>query len=116
MTDENLLKDELFSKLEEALSDKQLPTQFGARLKSTVRQMRRRWLIKVVLVSVIFCSFSLATIDFIKAHRGLSPEKTQLVAPKTPTESNPQLSKLAFLGFFRECFKRVKTNKRKEDE
>ena len=46
-----------------------------------------------------------------------SPEvcKPSLIAKET-NHSETNLSKLAFLGFFRECFKRNKTTKRKEDE
>ena len=46
-----------------------------------------------------------------------SPEvrESSLIATETNrTETN--LSKLAFLGFFRECFKRNKATKRKEEE
>mgnify|MGYP003340882125 CR=1 FL=1 len=74
-------------------------------------------MLKVVIVLAVIAAFSLATLDFISAREGLSPEKAQLVAAKQPHEEpNPQLSKLAFLGFFRECFKRGKTTKRKEED
>ena len=41
-------------------------------------------------------------------------EPSLIAAETHHTETN--LSKSAFLGFFRECFKRNKTTKRKEDE
>ena len=77
--------------------------------------MRRRWLMKMsvaVLAAVVAC---LAAVGFMDGPKPRSTQEATLVATNT-CHSETNLSKLAFLGFFRECFKRNKTTKRKEDE
>ena len=82
---------------------------------SSARRMRRRWLVKVsavVLAVVVAC---LAAVGFVDGQRSQDVREPALIATETH-HSDTNLSKLAFLGFFRECFKRNKATKRKEDE
>ena len=115
--DDNELKNAISSKLGDVLSGRSLSADFCSRLRISARRLRYLRMLKIAIVLAVIAAFSLATLDFISVREGLSPEKAQLVAAKQPQEEpNPQLSKLAFLGFFRECFKRGKTTKRKEED
>ena len=105
----------LSRKLNESVCGCALSSNFCGRLQSSVRRMRRRWLMKVsaaVLAIVVAC---LAMVGFMDGHRPQEVRESALIATETH-HSDTNLSKLAFLGFFRECFKRNKSSKRKEDE
>ena len=105
----------LSCKLLESIGNRRLPDGFCGRLQASVRRMRRRWLMKVsaaVLAAVVAC---LAAVGFMDGAKPQAAQEPALIASETH-HSETNLSKLAFLGFFRECFKRNKNNKRKEDE
>ena len=113
--DENDIKHIVSLKLSESLGERRLPSGFCGRLQASVRRMRRRWLMKVsaaVLAVVVAC---LAAVGFVDGVKPQATQKSALIASETH-HSETNLSKLAFLGFFRECFKRNKNSKRKEDE
>ena len=105
----------LSCKLLESIGNRRLPDGFCGRLKVSVRQMRRRWLMKVSAAVLAVIIASLAAVGFMDGQRPQEMQESALVATNT-RQSETNLSKLAFLGFFRECFKRNKNNKRKEDE
>ena len=112
---EYVLERVLSRKLAESVDGRVLSAGFCGRLQASVRRMRRRWLMKVsaaVLAVVVAC---LAVVGFMDSCRPQTTHEPTLVATNTH-HSETNLSKLAFLGFFRECFKRNKTTKRKEDE
>ena len=105
----------LSRKLTESVGGRVLSPDFCGRLQASVRRMRRRWLMRMsvaVLAAVVAC---LAAVGFMDGPKPRSTQEATLVATNT-CHSETNLSKLAFLGFFRECFKRNKTTKRKEDE
>ena len=109
------LKDAILSKLREGSHNYRLSPGFCGRLQASVRRIRRRWLMKVsaaVLAIVIAC---LAAVGFMDGVKPLVAQEPALIASENH-HSETNLSKLAFLGFFRECFKRNKSSKRKEDE
>ena len=113
--DENDMESVISHKLVECLGGRRLSDNFCRRLQASVRRMRRRWLMKVsaaVLAVVIAC---LAAVGFMDGRCPQAVRESALIASETH-HSETNLSKLAFLGFFRECFKRNKNNKRKEDE
>ena len=112
---ENDIENVISRKLMECAGGKRLSNGFCGRLQASVRRMRRRWLMKVsaaVLATVVACLAAVGFMDGQKPQSSLGP---MLIATET-RHSETNLSKLAFLGFFRECFKRNKNSKRKEDE
>ena len=112
---EYVLERVLSRKLAESVDGRVLSAGFCGRLQASVRRMRRRWLMKVsaaVLAAVVAC---LAAVGFMDGAKPQAAQEPALIASETH-HSETNLSKLAFLGFFRECFKRNKNNKRKEDE
>ena len=113
--DENDIKHIVSFKLYKSMGERRLSDGFCGRLQASVRRMRRRWLMKVsaaVLAVVVAC---LAAVGFVDGRHPQDVREPALIAAETH-HSDTNLSKLAFLGFFRECFKRNKTTKRKEDE
>ena len=113
--DENDIERAISCKLMECVGCRRLSDGFCGRLQASVRRMRRRWLMKVsaaVLAVVIAC---LAAVGFMDGRRPQDMRESALIATETH-HSDTNFSKLAFLGFFRECFKRNKVTKRKEDE
>ena len=113
--DENDIKHIVSFKLYKSMGERRLSDGFCGRLQASVRRMRRRWLMKVsaaVLAVVIAC---LAAVGFMDGRRPQDMRESALIATETH-HSDTNLSKLAFLGFFRECFKRNKATKRKEEE
>ena len=113
--DENNMESIISYKLMECVGGKRLSNGFCGRLQASVRRMRRRWLMKVsaaVLAAVVAC---LAVVGFMDERHPQEVRESALIASETH-HSETNLSKLAFLGFFRECFKRNKNSKRKEDE
>ena len=112
---ENCLNDVLSRKLAESVGGRCLSKEFCGRLQASVRRMRRRWLMKVsaaVLAVVVAC---LAAVGFVDGRHPQDVRESALIAAETH-HSDTNLSKLVFLGFFRECFKRNKVTKRKEEE
>ena len=112
---ENDIENVISRKLMECAGGKRLSNGFCGRLQASVRRMRRRWLMKVsaaVLATVVAC---LAAVGFMDGRCLQEVRESALIASETH-HSETNLSKLAFLGFFRECFKRNKATKRKEDE
>ena len=113
--DENDMESVISHKLVECVGGRRLPDNFCRRLQASVRRMRRRWLMKVsaaVLAVVVAC---LAAVGFVDGRHPQDVREPALIAAETH-HSDTNLSKLAFLGFFRECFKRNKVTKRKEEE
>ena len=113
--DENDIEIAISRKLMECVGCRRLSDGFCGRLQASVRQMRRRWLMKVsvaVLAVVVAC---LAAVGFMDGRHPQEVRESVLIASGT-RHSETNLSKLAFLGFFRECFKRNKATKKKEEE
>ena len=113
--DENYAISVISNKLTDGIGNRRLSDGFCKRLQASVRRMRRQWLMKVsavLLATVVAC---LAAVGFIDGRRVQKTRESALIASEA-SHSETNLSKLAFLGFFRECFKRNKNSKRKEDE
>ena len=112
---ENEIESVISCKLMECVGGKRLSSGVCGRLQASVRRMRRRWLMKVsaaVLAAVVAC---LAAVGFMDGVKPQTMRESALIASETH-HSETNLSKLAFLGCFRECFRRNKSTKRKEDE
>ena len=113
--DENDIERAISRKLMECVGCRRLSDGFCGRLQASVRRMRRLWLMKVsaaVFAVVVAC---LAAVGFMDGVKPQATQKSALIASETH-HSETNLSKLAFLGFFRECFKRNKATKRKEEK
>ena len=105
----------LSRKLNESVGGHVLSADFCGRLQASVRRMRHRLVMKVIAAILAVIAAVSVSVGLRETEDSQEVREPSLIATETHhTETN--LSKLAFLGFFRECFKRNKTTKRKEDE
>ena len=113
--DENDIKHIVSLKLSESIGKRALSSDFCGRLQASVRRMRHRLVMKVIAAILAVIAAVSVSVGLRETEDSQEVREPSLIATETHhTETN--LSKLAFLGFFRECFKRNKTTKRKEDE
>ena len=113
--DENDIKHIVSLKLSESIGKRALSSDFCGRLQASVRRMRHRLVMKVIAAILAVIAAVSVSVGLRETEDSQEVREPSLIATETHhTETN--LSKLAFLGLFRECFKRNKTTKRKEDE
>ena len=113
--DENDIKHIVSLKLSESIGKRALSSDFCGRLQASVRRMRHRLVMKMIAAILAVIAAVSVSVGLRETEDSQEVREPSLIATETHhTETN--LSKLAFLGFFRECFKRNKTTKRKEDE
>ena len=105
----------LSRKLNESVGGHVLSADFCGRLQASVRRMRHRLVMKVIVAILAVIAAVSVSVGFRETKNSQEVREPSLIATETH-HSETNLSKLAFLGFFRECFKRNKTTKRKEDE
>ena len=112
---ENDIKHIVSLKLSESLGNRSLSSDFCGRLQASVRRMRHRLVMKVIVAILAVIAAVSVSVGFRETKNSQEVREPSLIATETH-HSDTNLSNLAFLGFFRECFKRNKTSKRKEDE
>lgn len=96
--------------------EKRLPADFADRLIARIRLRRRRERrAKVLAVIAVLIVGLIACVGFLGPEEAKPVGETQLIAAH-PERPKDQVSGWMLLGVFRECFKRVKTNKKKEEE
>jgi len=97
--------------------EKRLPPDFADRLVKAVRRRRRaRKLRMVALVAAIGILGTGLVGGFCCREEKEGPTGTYLVAANASPTNDTQVSSLMLLGFFRECFRRARTNKKKEED
>lgn len=97
--------------------EKHLPPDFAERLVKSVRRRRRmhRLRFMALVAAIAVCGTGLVG-SFCCHNEQEGPRESRLVAvPTTPT-NDTQISGLMLFGFFRECFRRTKTGKKKEED
>ena len=97
--------------------EKHLPDDFAERLVRLVRRRRRaRRLRAVALVAAVAVLGAGLSCCCLCHREETSPTETRLVAAPTSHTNETQISGLMLLSLFRECFRRTRTNKKKEEE
>ena len=104
----------LSRRLRECVSDKRLPSGFSERLVRSVRR-RRTMRIFAVVSLIVVCMLGMGSIGYFTSADRDPTSEDSIVAAQGPLKSE-QVSGWMFIGFLRECFKRNKNNKRKEEE
>lgn len=100
----------------EDLPEKHLPEDFAERLVASVRSRRRsRWL-GTVSIAVAVTIVAVGLFGYFASEEPKMPGEAALVAARTQTTNDSQVSAFMLIGFFRECFKHCKNNKKKEEE
>jgi integral membrane sensor domain MASE1 len=81
---------------------------------SEVRRSKRMRRFRVVTVSVLVIVLSSALMGLLAESPNKWPKETALVAAHE-SAAKEKVSPWMLIGFFKECFKRNRTNKRKEE-
>jgi len=104
----------LTKKVHECAAGKHLPLDFSDRL---VRQVHHRRVLRIKLIAVILALSAIGA-GVVGYFRQAEPQgfgEAVLLAMKGPTKTD-QLSGWMLLGCLRECFKRGKTSRKKDEE
>lgn len=116
---EEMMNDEvdvvLARRVKECVADKHLPGDFADRLVRSVRRRRYALYTKIAAVVVLLVFGGVGFWGYLNNRMPQSAPEARLIAAKGPAQDT-QVSGWMLLGFFRECFRRNKANKRKEDE
>ena len=105
----------LARRVRECAAGKHLPSDFSDRFVTTLRRRRRARHFKMVALIVALTLVCGLFISFTAEKPTCRSTETALVSTDKPMK-NAQSSGWMLLGFFRECFRRNKTGKKKEEE
>ena len=104
----------LSSKMKSCVAGRRLSDGFAERMVTEVRRSKRMRRFRAVTVSVVVIGLCSMLMGLLSESLKKEPRKATLVA----AHESPAKEKVApwvLLGFFKECFKRGRTNKRKEE-
>lgn len=104
----------LSSKMKSCVEGKALSGGFADRVVSEVRRQKRAFRFRAMTLSVVVIVLSSALMGILSESPKKWPKKTALVAAHEST-AKEKVSSWMLIGFFKECFKRSRTNKRKEE-
>lgn len=104
----------LSSKMKSCVAGRRLSDGFAERMVSEVRRSKRVRRFRVVTVSVLVIVLSSALMGLLAESPNKWPKETALVAAHE-NAAKEKVSPWMLIGFFKECFKRNRTNKRKEE-
>ena len=105
----------LASGMRKIVADRQLPDGFSVRLARSAKRVRIAWRIRTV---VCIAAVMMLGISLIGVSRGAKPagaSEPMLMAADAPCETS-EVSGWFLLGYLRECFKRNRSSRRKEEE
>lgn len=104
----------LSSKMKSCVAGRRLSDGFAERMVSEVRRSKRMRRFRVVTVSVLVIVLSSALMGLLAESPNKWPKETALVAAHE-SAAKEKVSPWMLIGFFKECIKRNRTNKRKEE-
>ena len=97
------------------VAGKSLPKGFSERLRLSVRRSRRAFRVRLTILIALIAT----TVTLVIGMTGRTPPPTDRKAALIATNSNTKeecVTGWALLSMFRECFRRGKSGKKKEDE
>lgn len=97
------------------VADRRLPDDFSDRLVRSVKRSRMAWRLRAVVCIVAIVAMGVAIMGFSREARPVGAVEPALIAADAPTGTT-EVSSWFLLGYLRECFKRNRTNKKKEEE
>ena len=109
------IDDLLSKKLKSCVSGYKLPDNFAARLKSSVCRSRRLLRLYTILAAVLIAVLCMMFGDLVCTQQPDIHEKCAIIADRTKKPAE-KVSGWMLLGFFRDCFKRNRNGKRKEED
>ena len=104
----------LSSKMKSCVAGRRLSDGFAERMVSEVRRSKRMRRFRVVTLSVLVIVLSSALMGLLAESPNKWPKETALVAAHE-SAAKEKVSPWMLIGFFKECIKRNRTNKRKEE-
>lgn len=106
----------LSSKMKSCVAGKRLSDGFAERMVSEVRRQKRAFRFRAVTASVAVIVLSSALMGLLAESpgKGKGPKEMSLVAARE-NGAGEKVSGWMLIGFFKECFKRARTGKRKEE-
>lgn len=107
--------DILTRRVKECVAEKRLPGDFSDRLVRSVHCRRHARRMKMVAAVVAIVAVAVAVFGVFAPEKPKSSGEATLIAARTPG-NDAQVSGWMLFGVLRECFKRNKTGKRKEEE
>lgn len=108
--------DEMMSmRMREVFADRCLPADFQDRLVRSVKGSKVIWRMKLAVVIAIAVALGVAITGVTRDDRFGKSHEPMLVAADVPADKT-EVSSWFLLGYLRECFKRNKNNRKKEEE
>ena len=101
-------------RVQEVFAGKQLPASVSTRLLESLRRRRRMFRIKIVAAIVVMAVLGGALGHF--TFRKTEPPTQAMLVSTNHSPKDTEASGWMLFGFLRECFKRNRTNKRKEED
>lgn len=112
---ESELETLLRAKMKSCIAGKSLPEDFTERLIGEIRRARRAFRRKMAAAFLLSLLVGAAVVGFMGAAEPKRPVQTALIAA-AGDDSGEEVSGWVLLGALRECFKRARNNKRKEED
>ena len=97
------------------VAEKSLPEGFSDRLRHSVRRSRRAFRVRLTILIALIAATVTLVIGMTGRTTPPSDRKAALIVRKGDTEKEC-VTGWALLSMFRECFRRGKSGKKKEDE
>ena len=100
------------------IPERHLPSDFADRLVQSVRRRKHARRMRLAVVLVVVGVLGMGLIDgFCGRDEDRSPRQAQLVAAQDTSRTNEtKVTSLLMLSFFKECFKRNRSWRKKEEE
>ena len=103
------------SGMRKIVADRQLPDGFSVRLAQSAKSVRTAWRARTVICIAAVAAVVISVIGFSRGTKPAETSEPMLMAADTSSEA-PGVSGWFLLGYLRECFKRSRSSKRKEEE
>ena len=108
--------DEMMSiRMREVVAERYLPADFQDRLVRSVKETKVIWRMKLATVIAVAVGLGVAITAVTHNDRSGKSHEPMLIAADAPSDTT-EVSSWFLLGYLRECFKRNKNNRKKEEE
>ena len=108
--------DEMISvRMREVVAERCLPADFQDKLVRSVKGAKVIWRMKLATVIAAVVALGIAITGMTRNDRSGKSHEPMLIAADAPSDTT-EVSSWFLLGYLRECFKRNKNNRKKEEE
>lgn len=101
--------------MRDVVSGRCLPEDFPDRLAKSVRDAKVAWRVKVAAAIALVVASGVAITGLTRGGRDGNTQEPMLIAAETPSPTT-EVSGWFLLGYLRECFKRNRNGRRKEEK